>query len=958
LDDSRFFGREKELSRLQAFLAGALAGQGQVGFVAGEPGAGKSTLLVEFARRAQASQHNLLVAQGSCNAHTGAGEPYLPFREVLGTLVGGLQTKPAKGAVAITNTQRVNQVMARSALLILEVAPQLVDTFLPTFNLASILGSALLDQSGLKEKLEQVIKSKSARPELAKTALSQENIFEQYTQFLLKLSAEAPLLLVLDDIQWADASSLDLLFHLARRIEKSRILILCAYRPDEVAIGRAGERHPLEKVQAELKRFFGDITIHLDPKATSADCAFIDTFLDAEPNRLSGAFRSQLCRRTQGNPLFVRELLRDMQERQAIIKDSEGYWVESQSLDWDTLPARVQGVIEERTNRLEPGLRESLSYASVQGEEFIAEVTARMRRVTDREMVQEMSNELSKRHQLVEASGMQRLGAQRLSLYRFQHYLIQTYLYQRLDEIERSYLHEEAARLLEEFYAGQLDAMVAKLAWHFSEAGLAEKAAHYLLRAGELAANAYANTEALQYFNRGLESLPEQDLETRLRLLLAREAVYSRLGLRPEQTTDLDEMLRLAKAMGSARPLAEVRLRQAIFALDTGDYESAQQSAQDVISLGDQVADMALEAQGYAILGRVLYHRSEYEEARQWLALVLESEAADTALRARVVYDLGLADYGQDHYEAALGRFSEAQQIYQDLSDGKGQVNCLLMIGTIASQRGDPLQTIPVLEQALVLCRRVGWRRGETYILGNLGSVRLDLGDLEGARQDHEQALAICREVGDREGEAISLDTLGMVQHRLGNLVTARDSFQKALDIDRAIGYRRGEGFALTHFGYTLADLGELDAAEAALNQALEIRRQLDRNSGTAIDDVAGLARIAQARGQWERAVQLASEALDWMATNDPARLEYPVQVYWICSQILLANTAHRPDLGRRGQKALASGHSILTDQAGRLLDENYRKMFLERVPFNRDLLAAWQAEASTQAKHPSPPLI
>ena len=139
------------------------------------------------------------------------------------------------------------------------------------------------------------------------------------------LAKHKPILLILDDLQWADSGSINLLFHLGRRIEGSRMLIVCAYRATEVALGREGERHPLEPVKNEFKRIFGEVELEV---FKAEDRQFVNAFLDADPNRLGSAFRDTLFRQTKGHPLFTVELLRDMQDQGVLVKDEKGQWIE------------------------------------------------------------------------------------------------------------------------------------------------------------------------------------------------------------------------------------------------------------------------------------------------------------------------------------------------------------------------------------------------------------------------------------------------------------------------------------------------------------------------------------------------------------------------------------------------------------------------------------------------------
>ncbi len=155
---------------------------------------------------------------------------------------------------------------------------------------------------------------------------------------LKALSKDRTLILVLDDLQWADSGSLNLLFHLARELTDSRILLLGTYRPDDVALGRDGARHPFESILNELKRYYGDIVLDLSRADADERRAFTNELIDSEPNHLDAAFREQLFMHTDGHPLFTVELLRNLQERGNLVKDKDGCWIQGTALDWDTLP--------------------------------------------------------------------------------------------------------------------------------------------------------------------------------------------------------------------------------------------------------------------------------------------------------------------------------------------------------------------------------------------------------------------------------------------------------------------------------------------------------------------------------------------------------------------------------------------------------------------------------------------
>ena len=367
--------------------------------------------------------------------------------------------------------------------MLVEVAPDLVGLFVPGASLVGAVGKAIANKTGWTERLETLAHQ---TPVAASAMLTdQARIYEQYWAFLTKLSEEAPLLLFIDDLHWADEASIGLLFHIGRQLAESRILVVGAFRPSEVALGRASTRHPLEPVLNELTRYYGDILLDLDVLSEDESRSFVGDFLTAEYRCLSGEFGESLYTRTGGHPLFTVELLRSMEERGAIVQGADGCWSEGAALDWNSLPVRIEGVVAERIERLDPSEHRLLEAASVQGEQFAAEIIAHLTSTPERDAIRVLSGDLTKRHRLISAVGIRQVGANRLSIYRFQHTIFQQYLYENIGQAERSYLHQDVALALEVAYAHDTHEVAAQLARHFEEAGFNDRAANYRLEASE-----------------------------------------------------------------------------------------------------------------------------------------------------------------------------------------------------------------------------------------------------------------------------------------------------------------------------------------------------------------------------------------------------------------------------------------------------------------------------------------
>lgn len=280
--------------------------------------------------------------------------------------------------------------------------------------------------------------------------MQQTALFEQLTQVFSHLAQHHPLILVIDDLQWIDPGSVSLLFHLARRIAGSNILILGAYRPEEVSLRQSAETHSLQGIIQELSAAYGDIQIDL---MHSEGIQFVQELIQSEPNELDQRFRDSFYNHTSGNPLFAIELLRGMQLRGEIFKNSQGKWVTEQHLNWQALPSRVEAVIARRIGHLSTECQQLLNVACVEGEQFTADVIAGVLDKDVQQVCDLLSREVSQQHRLVTAQSLQQVGGQNLSRYRFRHSLFQVYLYNHLDVVQKVRLHGKAGAVLEQLYS-------------------------------------------------------------------------------------------------------------------------------------------------------------------------------------------------------------------------------------------------------------------------------------------------------------------------------------------------------------------------------------------------------------------------------------------------------------------------------------------------------------------------
>jgi predicted ATPase len=881
MQNRAFVGREGELAELHGHLEETLAGSGQICFVSGQAGSGKTALVRTFAHRAIGQHPEVVVAMGTCNAQTGIGDPYLPFRDALAMLTDGLTAQQAAGRLSPENSNRLRTILARSVQVLVEVAPELIGAFIPGAKLLGYFGEAVAKWVGWMDRLDDLAKKAEKETGTAEATADQGRIFEQYTAFLRKLSEQVPLILFLDDLQWADSASINLLFHLGRHLEESRVLILGAYRPDDVALGRNGERHPLEPVVHELTRYYGDVTIDLDAIPEAQARHFVEALLDAESNCLDEQFRRDLYHQTGGHALFTVELLQAMIERGDLRRDAEGCWIESPSLDWSALPARVEGVIQERVDRLSPDLREMLQVASVQGEEFSAEVLAGVQKMEERDVIWQLSRELQGRHRLLSAEGLLQVGRVRLSRYRFSHNLFQHYLYHSLGEAERFYLHRDVGQVLEALFEGQTEEVAAQLAHHFEQAGLAEKAATYRLQAGNRARSMSAHHEAAAHLRRGLElaaTLPpgpgrmQLELDLQVSLGMALIALYGYASPRVDQV--FTRARELCHALGNPPPVIKVLLAEAVFYLMRGDVERARQEAEDVLGLAEASGQAGFLLTAHLMLGAAALYTGSHDEARQHLeqvaALYDPIQHRDLAYQqgqdpgVRALSFLARVLWLQGFPREAMARQREASELAERLDHPYSATVTALHASTLYAMLRRWPQCEAEAARAMQLARRSGFKMWQANAAILHGLAVAHRGQTEEGLDELVQGLYLWEATGAGlvvYGRSALAEVFGLAGRQRDGLRAVDEALYPGQE-----DWWRPELYRLKAELLLLAPGAEQEA-EALLRQAADLARSQGARS-LELRAVTGLARLLGRRDDGSQGQEMLARTYAWFDSD------------------------------------------------------------------------------------------
>jgi class 3 adenylate cyclase/DNA-binding CsgD family transcriptional regulator len=492
-----FVGRRHELEVLRGAFEQACARHGRIVMLAGEPGIGKTRTAQELANHA--AQREAMVVWGRCPEESGA-PPYWPWVQII-----------------------------RAALL--DADPDLL----------AGLGAAAADIADIVPEIRERLPGLEPPAPLGDPSEARFRMFESIRQFLAGLGGRRTLLMLLDDLHWADAPSLRLLEFLAPELARSRILLVGTYRATELS-----RRHPLSNTLGALARASHFARLNLAGLNDEEVQAFIAAAGATVPTGLAKTLHDQ----TEGNPLFLREIVRFLEQRGALAADG----VSTTAM---RIPEGVTEVIGRRLNLLSAGCNEVLALAAVIGRDFACEVLQRAAAPLNEDMILEALDEAVAVH-VVEEVAPER--------YRFTHNLIRMTLYDELRIARRRQFHRAVGNAIEAAFRADLDMYLPELARHFQAAGgdaEAEKAINYAVRAGRRADALLAFEDAVQFFQTAVdatEQRAESDEAARCRLLFLLGEAQRKSSDFSGALATLRDTARAASELGLPDILAQVAL--------------------------------------------------------------------------------------------------------------------------------------------------------------------------------------------------------------------------------------------------------------------------------------------------------------------------------------------------------------------------------------------------------------
>ncbi|MGW8144801.1 MAG: ATP-binding protein [Anaerolineales bacterium] len=795
---TRMIGREAELKRVQdVYFSAAEDGECQVITVIGEAGVGKSRLLDEFETWLGGQPGEVYLLKGRSSPETQEA-PYSLLRDTFSQ------------RFQIQASDRAREVQQKIEAGISDAFMDGADGIMKAHFIGQLLGFDFGNSQYLQGVLDDAMQLR-------------DRAWRYLGEFIQEISKTTPVLVFLDDIHWADDSSLDLINYLAQSLSEQRFMVVCLARAILL------ERRPLwGEGQISHTR------LNLNSLSSRDGRHLVEEILH-KMGQVPIALRELVVSEADGNPFYIEELIKMLIDTEVIVIDSEDWHVDPSRLseilaDMD-VPSTLTSLLQARLDRLVPEEKRVIQQAAVIGRVFwddaiqylyISQDGSGDRGIDLPTILEQLRiKEMIYHRETSVLSGTQE--------FYFKHAILREVAYDTIFKKERQAYHSLAAEWLINENTDRAVGLTGMIAEHLESAGEKERAVSYFRLAGEQAAGQYANQSALNYLGRALALAPESDLEERFAILLVREQVYSLLGTRDDQKRDLDQLVQIAAALKDESKQSQLNLLLASSAAETSNYSQIISYAEQVIQSSKSLQLTSLESKANILWGRALLSMGDYLNARGHFsqALQIAQMGESPNLEADSLRYLGAVDERLGKQTTAIEYFEKALNLYRQIGDRRGEGKTLNLLGNILLLQGDLAGGKSYYDQFLNISREIGDRWGEGQVIRNIADAYLSKYDYGDASKYLEQALEITREIGNRTIESSALVGLGNIYLEQAEFAKAKSVFEQSLSIARDIGNKPWEAKTLSQIGRYFHRQGDYLRAQSYYDQAIEIYHQL-----------------------------------------------------------------------------------------------------------------------------------
>jgi len=767
-----FVGRVAELETVGSIASEVKGGEKRLLWVSGKAGVGKSRLVSEAV-----SKHfgGFVVRKFACSCH---GQ-YIPFRSFAEFFrrVADIHLDDCVERVIEAIRERLN-------------VPQDFEIQQWEQRLAELMGWRTENDQGIPaaQRRRQTV-------QVAKTVF-------------LSLTKASPTCVVFEDVQWMDASSMELLHEILGESEQAPLLVCLT------------SRDPWELVPGLQE---GIVTqIGLQSLESEQMLLLLKTIL--QTNSVPDFILEAMEDGNEWTPLHIDHLVRRLIS-QDIVKEGKDGWMRESPLNDEMVPKELVDLIRSRVSGLGEGIRQILEVGAVIGAPFTAELM---------DLLEICTEGLREKIATLEAMGfLERTDQEEGLHYVLHHAITQEIVYNSLMQRHRETLHARVLQGLLSLYGEDSQVHYEMMAYHALHANLPVVALRYLEKCAERARSQYANREALEFYGQILTLLVKspqlrEHADKIVEFLLKQAEVHRYIGEMEEASAALGQASKVALRIENPALQVRAYLASALLSILIGNSKEAQVNIERAGNVLKLVEAPRLEMELANIQGIVAWRMGHLDDAQGFYERVIEIGdcLADPKYVANAYNNLGLIASGRGDLHKAFESHSKALKIRQRADDLWGQAASHNNIGIVFENNGEEGSAQREYLEALTLARRTGYREVETAVLANLGQLAENRGQISQAFEYNSRSLDLAIRLGDRRSEAIALDNLGNAHYLCGNLDEAQDKHGAALSIAESLDDRDVSCRALLGLCFDHLDEGNSKEGESLWDRAEQIARQ------------------------------------------------------------------------------------------------------------------------------------
>ncbi|MCK4234275.1 tetratricopeptide repeat protein, partial [candidate division WOR-3 bacterium] len=762
-------GRDEEISKVRGFIDPIFEGGGGTVCISGEIGVGKTRLVHEVVKD---SNYRDIQFFGSNLSATTKSIPYYPFREI----IRGVINREGVGSVdVISGAYRIE---------LMKIVPEL--------------------SGELRGMGKQVFMTDKFR------------LFEGVRRFLALQCSACPIFVCLDNVHWADEGSLELLHYLVRVLRESGVFFFLVYRIEEI------KDSPFQDVLRLMSRERLYERVDLKPLEVSGVARMLSLIIDGIP---SVDLTDYIFNQTGGNPFFIEELMKSLEESGAIEWDGSGWRFDRGK--GVVIPYSVEGVVERKLGMLDSEACGLLEYAAVLGREFDFSFLRDITNMNEGHLFDLMDDIIGM--QLLEEGGKEH--------YCFTEDMIREVIYSKISGVKLKRYHQVVGERLLSLYEGRTEGVVEELANHFHRSGDLERAIEYSVVAGDRAKDAYANRDAIRFYDIAIECLAESEAEEKevkeIEYLKKRAAVLDLVAENEKAVEDLEEAIKKAKVLGERKWEASclIALCKVYFAI--AQYKDTIELAEIALKIYRELNDKEGEARGLNCIGIAHWYLGEFQSALELYqtSLKIAKDIGNRKLEAMTLGNCSIIFWNLDDYSKALEYYKRSLKITKETGDSETEGRALNNIGLIYGTLGEDSKALEYYKRSLKISREIGDRKVEASTLNNIGIIYVGFGIYEKALKYYMDSLKLTKEIGVRKVEAMSLNNIGILYSNLGEYSKALEYCANSLEISREINDRQTEAESLVGIGDSYLEIGDLSSAEKYYKKALKIARKIKLKS-------------------------------------------------------------------------------------------------------------------------------